>query len=58
MVRNLKTLKNKIKNTGIFGHFSYVKIWQEKEGDEQNDWYNSIEHWNVLCSTSRSDNDG
>jgi len=40
MVRNLKTLKNKIKNTGIFGHFSYGKTWQEKEGDEQNDWYN------------------
>ena len=34
-----KTIKNKIKNTGVFGHSSYGKTWQNKEGNEQNDWY-------------------
>ena len=37
-----KIIKNKIKNTGIFGHSSYGKTWQEKEGSEQNDWYNKM----------------
>ena len=37
-----KTVRNKIKNTGIFGHSSYGKTWQKKEGNEQNDWYNQM----------------
>ena len=37
-----KTIRNKIKNTGVFGHSSYGKTWQEKEGSEQNDWYNKM----------------
>ena len=37
-----KIIKNKIKNTGIFGNSSYGKTWQEKEGGEQIDWYNRM----------------
>ena len=37
-----KTIKNKIKNTGVFGHSSYGKTWQNKEGNEQNDWYDQM----------------
>jgi len=37
-----KTVRNKIKNTGVFGHSSYGKTWQKKEGNEQNDWYNQM----------------
>ena len=37
-----KIIRNKIKNTGIFGHSSYGKTWQEKEGGEQIDWYNRM----------------
>ena len=37
-----KTVRNKIKNTGIFGHSSYGKTWQKKEGNEQNDWYDQM----------------
>ena len=37
-----KTIRNKIKNTGVFGHSSYGKTWQKKEGNEQNDWYDQM----------------
>ena len=34
-----KIIKNKIKNTGIFGHSSYGKTWQEKvDGSYYNDF--------------------
>ena len=37
-----KIIRNKIKNTGVFGHSSYGKTWQKKEGNEQNDWYDQM----------------
>jgi SAM-dependent methyltransferase len=37
-----KIIRNKIKNTGIFGHSSYGKTWQEREGNKQNDWYDQM----------------
>ena len=37
-----KTIRNKIKNTGVFGHSSYGKTWQKKEGNEQYDWYEQM----------------
>jgi len=38
----LRTIKNKIMNTGIFGNKSYGKTWQEKDGDEQVKWYDKM----------------
>ena len=37
-----KIIKNKIKNTGIFGNSSYGKTWQERDGNEQTDWYDRM----------------
>ena len=37
-----KSIKNKIKNTGILGNSSYGKTWQEREGNKQNDWYDQM----------------
>ena len=35
-------IKNKIKNSGIIGKEKYGKIWQEKFGDEQVQWYEKM----------------
>ena len=35
-------IKNKIKNSGIAGKANYGKIWQEKLGDEQIQWYEGM----------------
>ena len=35
-----KIIKNKIKNTGILGNSSYGKTWQERDGEDQSEWYN------------------
>ena len=35
-------IKNKIKNSGIIGRANYGKIWQEKFGDEQIQWYEGM----------------
>ena len=37
-----KKLKNKIKNSGIIGKEKYGKIWQEKFGEEQIQWYEKM----------------
>ena len=37
-----KIIKNKIKNTGVFGNSSYGKTWKEKDGNEQIDWYDKM----------------
>ena len=37
-----KRIKNKIKNSGIIGKEKYGKIWQEKFGDEQVQWYEKM----------------
>ena len=38
----LGKIKNKIKNSGIIGKAKYGKIWQEKFGDEQIQWYKEM----------------
>ena len=35
-------IKNKIKNSGVIGKEKYGKIWQEKFGDEQVQWYKKM----------------
>jgi SAM-dependent methyltransferase len=35
-------IKNKIKNSGVIGKAKYGKIWQEKFGDEQVQWYEEM----------------
>ena len=35
-------IKNKIKNSGIIGKEKYGKVWQEKFGDEQVQWYEGM----------------
>ena len=35
-------IKNKIKNSGITAKANYGKIWQEKLGDEQIQWYEGM----------------
>ena len=35
-------IKNKIKNSGIIGKEKYGKVWQEKFGDEQVQWYEEM----------------
>ena len=35
-------IKNKIKNSGIIGKEKYGKVWQEKFGDEQVQWYEKM----------------
>jgi len=35
-------IKNKIKNSGVIGKEKYGKIWQEKFGDEQIQWYKKM----------------
>jgi SAM-dependent methyltransferase len=37
-----KKIKNKIKNSGVIGKEKYGKIWQEKFGDEQIQWYEKM----------------
>ena len=37
-----KKIKNKLKNSGIIGKAKYGKIWQEKFGDEQIQWYDNM----------------
>ena len=37
-----KKIKNKIKNSGLVGKAKYGKIWQEKFGDEQIEWYDTM----------------
>ena len=37
-----KKIKNKIKNSGLVGKAKYGKIWQEKFGDEQVEWYDTM----------------
>ena len=34
-----KSIKNKIKNSGVLGNKTYGKTWQERNGQEQVDWY-------------------
>ena len=34
-----KSIKNKIKNSGVLGNKTYGKTWQEREGKDQVDWY-------------------
>lgn len=35
-------IKNKIKNSGIFGKSSYGKTWNEKNGIKQQEWYSHM----------------
>ena len=37
-----KTIKNKIQNTGLLGNKTYGKTWQERDGKEQIEWYDSM----------------
>ncbi len=37
-----KKIKNKLKNSGIIGKAKYGKIWQEKFGDGQIQWYDNM----------------
>ena len=34
-----KSIKNKIKNSGVLGNKTYGKTWQERDGKDQVDWY-------------------